>query len=305
MFEDWKELNESRIDLIDFPLPMEIKLSVKRDDLIHPKVSGNKLYKLKKNLEKAQDDGIDRIVTFGGAFSNHIAATAAACKYAGLKSVGIIRGEIPEELSRTLAEAQANGMFLKFISRSDYKKKNTPEYLEYIAKLFPESYIIPEGGANLLGIEGSKAILEGCEDYDYVVCAMGTGTTFAGLVHARHLGQKIIGVPVHKHDNLKDDIIEIDSSFAKLMPSSYEILPDYHFGGYAKWTEELITFMRSFHKKTGLVLDPIYTGKAMFALLDLLRNGYYAKGSHILFIHTGGIQGIEGFEKRFSFRIYD
>ena len=305
MFEDWKELNESRIDLIDFPLPMEIKLSVKRDDLIHPKVSGNKLYKLKKNLEKAQDDGIDRIVTFGGAFSNHIAATAAVCKYAGLKSVGIIRGEIPEELSPTLAEAQANGMFLKFISRSDYKKKNTPEYLEYIPQLFPESYIIPEGGANLLGIEGSKAILEGCEDYDYVVCAMGTGTTFAGLVHARHLGQKIIGVPVHKHDNLKDDIIEIDSSFAKLMPSSYEILPDYHFGGYAKWTEELITFMRSFHKKTGLVLDPIYTGKAMFALLDLLRNGYYAKGSHILFIHTGGIQGIEGFEKRFSFRIYD
>jgi 1-aminocyclopropane-1-carboxylate deaminase len=283
----------------------DIKLFVKRDDLIHPEVSGNKLFKLKYNIEAAERLGCDRILTFGGAFSNHIAATAAYCAAKNLKCVGIIRGERPKTLNPTLVQAEALGMKLDFIPREDYRKKDQNDFLQSLRTKYANACIIPEGGSNLLGIEGAMEMLnESTTKYDYVVVAMGTGTTFAGLVRAASDHQKVIGLPIHKHDQLLDDILLVDPTFQHIDPAKYEIVNGYHFGGYAKWTEELLSFIRQFYEETGLKLDPIYTGKAVFGLLDLAQKGRFSLGAKVLFIHTGGIQGVAGFEERFWVKIY-
>lgn len=296
-------IEEPRIDFLTEKNGVEIY--VKRDDLIDEKVSGNKLFKLRQNVAFAKKEQLDTIVTFGGAFSNHIAATATYGNLSSLKTVGIIRGERPEILNATLLHASNQGMDLEFISRSDYRLKNEPDYIAKLKKRFPNTLIIPEGGANLLGIEGAKEILnKATEKFDYVTTAMGTGTTFAGMVKGSEKSQKIIGLPIHKHDKLLDDINAIDQNFDQNNYSKYDIINGYHFGGYAKWKPELIDFIQEIYDQFGLKLDPIYTGKALFGIFDLIDKNYFEAESKVLFIHTGGLQGVEGFEKRFGLKLF-
>lgn len=297
----------TRIDAIHLP-ELEskgISLAIKRDDLIDDQVSGNKLYKLRLNVEEAKKEGKETILTFGGAYSNHIAATAKYCQDQALNSIGIIRGERPEKLNPTLQLAEQNGMLLNFISRTDYRMKNEPEFLERMKSAFNDPFIIPEGGANLLGIEGSKDIInDNCAQYDFIVTAMGTGTTFAGLVQSAKPNQKVIGIPIHKHDELIRDIIQVDPTFEEISNERFEVLGGYHFGGYAKWTNELLAFIRTFHRSTSIKLEPVYTGKAMYGCIDLIQKSHFPAGSKILFIHTGGLQAIPGFEEGFGLKLF-
>lgn len=297
-------LDHTRIDFLTEKNGVEI--FVKRDDLIDANISGNKLFKLKENFDFAQKSGIEAVVTFGGAFSNHIAATATLGHISGVKTIGIIRGEKPSEINSTLEHAKKHGMVLKFISRSDYRKKNELEFSKQLEKEFPNSLIIPEGGANALGVLGSMEILNNeTKAFDHVVTAMGTGTTFAGLVKAAHSSQKITGLPIHKHDKLLDDILAFDSSFKDVETKPFEIINGYHFGGYAKFKPELVTFIQKIYQDHHLKLDPVYTGKALFGIFDLIEKGYFENGSKILFIHTGGLQGLAGFEKRFKISLFE
>lgn len=296
-------IDQPRIDFLTERNGVEIY--VKRDDLIDEKVSGNKLFKLKQNVAFAKKEQLDTVVTFGGAFSNHIAATATYGNLSNLKTVGIIRGERPETLNTTLLHASEQGMYLEFISRSDYRLKNEPEFIAQLKKRFPNAHIIPEGGANMLGIEGAKEILNKATDkFKYIATAMGTGTTFAGMVKGAEKSQKIIGLPIHKHDKLLDDLNAIDQNFDQINSVKYDIINGYDFGGYAKWKPELIEFIQAIYGQFGLKLDPVYTGKALFGIFDLIDKNYFEAESKLLFIHTGGLQGVEGFEKRFGLKLF-
>ncbi len=269
-----------------------IDVFMKREDLIHPFVSGNKFRKLKYNLLQAKADNHSDLLTFGGAFSNHIAAVAFAGKENGFNTIGIIRGE---ELSTKIAEnptlqfAQDCGMQLQFVSRSEYRKKNQAGFLSNLEKQWGRFYLIPEGGTNLLAIKGCQEIIIPSDiDYDFVCCAVGTGGTISGICNSVFPNQKVLGFPALKGDFLKEDIRKFAAT------SNWELINDYHFGGYGKANRELISFLNQNYKKTNIPLDPIYTGKMMFGIIDLIQKDYFPEGSKILAIHTGGIQGIAG-----------
>lgn len=269
-----------------------VQLTIKREDLIHPTVSGNKFRKLKYNLEYAQSEGLDTLVTFGGAFSNHIAAVANAGALHNLKTVGIIRGEELAnniEANPTLKFAQSQGMLLEFISRSQYREKSSDAYLEQLHSKFPNAYIIPEGGTNDLAIKGCKEILTDSDSqFDVICCAVGTGGTISGLINSSKSHQKVLGFPALKGHFLKAEI----SKFAKQY--NWELILDYHFGGYAKIKPALLSFINNFYSEFGIPLDPIYTGKMMFGVFDLIQHNYFKPKTNILCIHTGGLQGITG-----------
>jgi 1-aminocyclopropane-1-carboxylate deaminase len=278
-------------------------LYVKRDDLIDPMVSGNKLYKLKLNLEHASASGASTILTFGGAYSNHIAATAAYSDQMGFKSVGIIRGEPTDPLNPTLTFARSKGMHLHFVSRKAYALRSNEEYITRWQDEYKNALIIPEGGANRLGIEGASAMLNAeTTSFTHIVCAVGTATTVAGLAMAATPSQRIIGMVIHRHEEIINDVIP-------LIPEKLEALQricwhSAHFGGYAKWTPELISFIQGFYQKNHIRLDPIYTGKAMHETIALMGSNVIPTGSKVLFMHTGGLQGIEGFEARFGIKLF-
>ena len=285
---EFKSVNQ----LINIEFPNEITLHIKREDLIHPFISGNKFRKLKYNLLQAKAEKKSKLLTFGGAFSNHIAAVAYAGKENNLETIGIIRGdELESKISEnpTLTFAQNCGMKFEFVSREDYKTKATNTFIEDLKGRYGDFYLVPEGGTNSYAVKGCEEILTD-EDYDFthICCAIGTGGTISGLINSAKAHQKIIGFPALKGDFLSDDI----RKFAK--NSNWEVQLDYHFGGYAKINEELIRFINDFYKQTNIPLDPIYTGKMMFGILDLINKGYFPKGAKILAIHTGGLQGIEG-----------
>ncbi len=293
-------------------LEKEIELYLKRDDLIHEVVSGNKWRKLKYNIEfvlrQAQQPN-STILTFGGAYSNHIIATAFACKENGLKSIGIIRGNegtIGElSLNITLKEAQQYGMQLHFISREEYKRKEEKEFIEELKNKFGEFYLIEEGGANHLGIEGCKEILleESVVEhgrnhhYDYITCAAGTGTTLTGLFLSLREKEKLIGFPALKNGEfiLEEIKNKIPEKYFEENKNRIELICDYHFGGYAKVNDELKNFVSDFFNQTQIQLDLIYNGKMMFGLLDLIQKDHFPKKTRILAIHTGGVQGNRGF----------
>lgn len=282
----------------------EIELYAKRDDLIHEVISGNKFRKLKFNLEELRSGKFESILTFGGAHSNHIIATAFLAKINGYTSIGIIRGEKPNDLSNTLRDAQSFGMELHFITRDEYSKKDDHNYLEQLKHMFPKSLIIPEGGANEWGVKGCEEIVTECNDiinFDYITVDCGTGATLAGIVRTLLPHQKAIGVQVLKG---KDFITPEVHRFNEVNYSNFVVWTDYHLGGYAKNNSELIEFMRWFYFETNIKLDPIYTGKQFYAVFDKIKQGYFPKKSTIILTHTGGLQGIEGFEKRFGVRFY-
>ena len=270
----------------------DIQLYLKREDLIHPYISGNKFRKLRYNIRDAKLIEKQTILTFGGAYSNHIAATAYACKENGLDSIGIIRGEELEDKIRgnpTLSFAQSCGMRFLFVTREAYRKKSNPIFLKKLKDQFGDFYLIPEGGTNQLAVKGCEEILN-AEDaiYDYICTCVGTGGTIAGIINAAKRHQKILGFPALKGDFLKQDI----RKFAK--KENWDLLTDYHFGGYGKINTELITFINKFKSDYGIPLDPIYTGKMMVGIFDLIKSGYFPENAKILVIHTGGLQGIAG-----------
>lgn len=273
----------------------DIELYIKRDDLNHPLISGNKLRKLKYNLVEAREKSFSKIVTFGGAFSNHILATAAAGKEFGFETIGVIRGE--ELINQiddnpTLLEARNLGMKFYFISREIYRNKDSEVFLKELEEKFGSFYLVPEGGTNELAIKGCEEILEEEDSsFDFVCCAVGTGGTISGIINASKTNQKILGFPALKGDFLYNDIRKF------VHQNNWDLILDYHFGGYGKIKPELITFLNKFYLETNVPLDPLYNGKMMFGIIDLIAKNYFPSGSKILAIHTGGLQGIKGVNK--------
>lgn len=272
--------------------PNSITVHIKREDLIHPFISGNKYRKLKYNLLDAKNENHQTLLTFGGAFSNHIAAVAFAGKEKGFKTIGIIRGdELAGKVSEnpTLIFAQNCGMQLEFISRDDYRLKNESSFLENLKQKFGQYYLIPEGGTNALAIKGCEEILTQSDaEFAYICCSIGTGGTISGIINSVLPHQKVLGFPALKGDFLKKEI----RNFAQ--NDNWELIADYHFGGYGKVNTELIAFINQFYIENGIPLDPIYTGKMVFGVIDLIQKNYFPAESKILLIHTGGIQGIQG-----------
>lgn len=274
----------------------QIKLSLKREDLLHPTLSGNKYRKLKYNLIQAKSEGCHTLLTFGGAFSNHILATAVASRIANVRNIGIIRGEElcdQWEKNPTLRSAQAQGMQFKFISREQYRLRNSPTFLHQLKDEFGDYYLLPEGGTNDLAIKGCEEILtEEDAQYTIICCPVGTGGTMSGIVNSTYDHQQVLGFPALKGNFLKKDIRKFTHK------NNWKLLSDYHFGGYAKINEELINFMNDFQARTGILLDPVYTAKMLFGILDLVKKDYFEKDTRILAIHTGGLQGIAGMNIR-------
>lgn len=279
---------------VDLPILQEkhISLSIKREDLIHPHISGNKYRKLKYNLKEAEKQGHDTLLTFGGAFSNHILAVACAGYENGFKTIGIIRGsELVDKWKEntTLKQANAFGMHFCFINREAYRIKENQEFRNKLTTEFGRFYHLPEGGTNRLAIKGCEKILTK-EDkaFDVICSSVGTGGTLAGLINSSELHQKVLGFSALKGGFLGKQIDKIVEKNNWMLENSY------HFGGYAKVDSELIGFINDFKKKTGIPLDPIYTGKMIFGILDSIKNDRFAPESKILAIHTGGLQGIKG-----------
>jgi 1-aminocyclopropane-1-carboxylate deaminase len=280
-----------RIDNIDGIFAHSgIAVDVLRLDLIHPLVSGNKWYKLKIYFQEAETQNKSTILTFGGAYSNHILATAAACKDKGFSSIGIMRGEEPKQYSNTLLQAQSLGMKLYFISRDAYKKKTIPNSV-YEETEQQYIYLINEGGYGLPGRKGAESIMEEITkpDYTHILVAIGTGTTLAGLVAAKTYKQQVIGISVLKNN------LTLSQKINALLPekrhNQYILFHQFHFGGYAKQGAALINFMNQWFRQTGIPTDFVYTGKLFYAANELVNENYFERGSKLLIIHSGGIQG--------------
>lgn len=275
-----------------------VKLYIRREDLIHPFVSGNKFRKLKYNLLEAKKQNHRTLLTFGGAYSNHIAAVAFAGKENGFKTIGVIRGdELSSKISQnpTLKFCQDNGMEFVFVSREQYRLKITEGFLCNLKNDFDDFYLVPEGGTNDFAVKGCEEILSNEDErFDYICCAIGTGGTISGIINSSTSRQKVLGFPSLKGDFIKKDI----RKFAK--KENWDIISDYHFGGYGKVSEELIEFINDFYKKYSIPLDPIYTGKMVFGVIDLITKNYFPEDSKILLIHTGGIQGVQGMNLKLS-----
>ena len=277
---------------IAIDLPKGISLVIKRDDLIHPFVSGNKFRKLKYNLLQAKAENQSTLLTFGGAYSNHIAAVAYAGKENGFQTIGIIRGdELADKIESnpTLNFAQKCGMQFEFVSRETYRLKTEAHFLEQLQQKYGAFYLIPEGGTNAFAIQGCEEILTP-EDasFDYVACAIGTGGTISGLINSVLPHQKVLGFPALKGEFLQDEIRKF------VRHENWELITDYHFGGYGKVSPDLIDWINGFYAQTQIPLDPVYTGKMVFGILDLIAKNYFPENTNILLIHTGGLQGIHG-----------
>jgi 1-aminocyclopropane-1-carboxylate deaminase len=273
---------------LNWPGKNKIDLFLLRLDKIHPEISGNKWFKLKFYLADAIKTGMQTIVTFGGAWSNHILAIAAACNLQGLQSIGIIRGHKPRKLSYTLNKASGYGMKLFFISRDEYKQKIMPSEL-YALK---DNYLINEGGYGEKGMRGAATIAEYYQQnqFTHICCAVGTGTMVAGLIRSAKQEQEILGFSILKNN------LGIEQEIESLLSGSdhskkYSVNHDYHFGGYAKNSPDLIYFMNEFYLQTNIPTDFVYTGKMMYGIHDLISKNFFPEGSRILIIHSGGLQG--------------
>lgn len=296
------EKTHSPLQEIPFP-DGRIRLFIKRDDLLHPQISGNKWRKLKYNLAEMRRQNKPALLTFGGAFSNHIAATAAAGKMYNFPTIGIIRGEELKADNATLSFAKANGMTLKFVSRTDYRRKNEAAFLQELKEEFGDFYALPEGGTNCFALPGCAEVIEEIDSEikaDYYCISCGTGGTISGMVSGLKKG-KILGFSALKGDFLRKETADLLAHcLPDFTPGDYSINTDYHFGGYAKFKPELIDFINDFKMKHGIALDPVYTGKMFFGIFDLAKKGHFEKGSNVVAVHTGGLQGIAGFNARYG-----
>lgn len=288
IFEFEQAINEQVI----IPKSKGVELYVKREDKLHTFVSGNKYRKLKYNLIEADEKGFKTLLTFGGAYSNHIAAVASAGDALGFKTIGIIRGEELHdkiEENPTLSFAATCGMKFKFVSRDIYREKTSEVFLNSLKVEFGDFYHIPEGGTNALAVKGCEEILvDSDKNFDYICCCVGTGGTISGLINCSKLSQQVLGFPALKGSFLQQDICKF------VEQDNWSLINDYHFGGYAKINTELISFINQFNADYNIPLEPVYTGKMIFGIFDLIDKNYFPKGSKILAIHTGGLQGIVG-----------
>jgi 1-aminocyclopropane-1-carboxylate deaminase len=266
-----------------------ISVDVLRLDLMHPDISGNKWFKLKYHIEAALRSGKKGIVTFGGAYSNHLVATAVACNENGLSSTGIVRGEQSFPLNESAKQMMDKGMRLIYVNREEYRKKD--ELIKAFLKSHSDYYYVPEGGQSTEGIKGAGEILSFAPgNYSHIVCAVGTGTTITGLINASSEKQKVVGICALKIQDIHSNEIEsyVRSNTGK---SNFAIMYDYHFGGYAKKKDTLIAFMNQLYSKELIPTDFVYTGKMFYAVYDLIEKNFFSNDSRLLLIHTGGLQG--------------
>lgn len=266
-----------------------LRLLIKREDLNHPFVSGNKWWKLKYNLEETKNQKKKTVLTFGGAYSNHIFATAAAAIELGFNSIGIIRGEETLPLNYTLSFAKSKGMQLHYVSREQYRKKNDAEFIQQLQDQFGDFYLIPEGGTNKLAIKGCEEFAKTLgDDFDYLCCSVGTGGTLAGIINGLSSSKNVLGFSSLKGgDFLHADVAQW------LTPDQHHdwrVITDYHFGGYGKTTPALEEFKNYFEQKNNIPLDPVYTVKMMAGVFDLVQKEFFKPGSTFLAIHSGGLQ---------------
>jgi len=290
--EDNISYNNVTIDIVstDIVLQKNIHLSVLRLGKIHPIISGNKWFKLQYYLQEAKSKAYTTLLTFGGAFSNHIIATAYAANMHQFSSIGIIRGEKPSKPSHTLQQAEAKGMKLHFVSRQVYNELKKAD-INTLTYHFGNCYVIPEGGYGNLGAKGIASLFHFFKLYNFthIIAGVGTGTTIAGIANAALPQQQVMGISVMKNN------FELEKEIAILLEDSFsgnlKIFHDYHFGGYAKYTAALVNEMNEFYDKTNIPLDFVYTGKVIAGINDLIRKDFFKPRAEILFIHTGGLQG--------------
>ncbi|UHG89479.1 1-aminocyclopropane-1-carboxylate deaminase/D-cysteine desulfhydrase [Spirosoma oryzicola] len=274
-----------------FPEPVGIRLLLKRDDLLHPLVSGNKWRKLKYNLLEARKQGFDTLLTFGGAYSNHLYATAAAGNVFGFKTIGVVRGEELANVPRnpTLLFCESCGMDVQFVSRAEYRRKEEPDYLLSLTDRFGPCYVLPEGGTNELAMRGASEIMPELiaqlgNGPDYVCCSVGTGGTVGGLVQSAPSETTVVGF-------LALNASDFRLPFERETHLNFRLDNQYAFGGYARTTPDLLYFIRQFERKTGVLLEQVYTGKMLYGIYDLARQGFFPEGAAVVAIHTGGLQG--------------
>ena len=289
-----------------------VRLFLKRDDLIHDEISGNKWRKLKYNIEQAQVKKVKAILTFGGAYSNHIAATAKACEIFGIKSIGIIRGQYADQNNPTLQFASQCGMKLIYADKEEYDQRHSYNYHHTLKEHFGNILIIPEGGANLEGVSGCMEIArEIDEPYRYICSAIGTGTTLTGLILSKPGQSKVLGFSVFKsaegiQEMIASNLLMVlqNKEAVTEYRDEFSIIDGYGFGGYARINDELIHFINSFYRQHKIKLDLIYTGKMMFGIYDLIHQDYFQKGDQIVALHTGGLQGNAGFEQKMNKNLF-
>lgn len=272
-----------------------VELMIKREDLNHSVISGNKWRKLKYNLQEAKRLNYTTLLTFGGAFSNHIYATAGAGKEFGFETIGVIRGEEHLPLNPTLSFAKSCGMQLHYMDRTTYRTKSSPEVLDSLRQAYDDFYLIPEGGTNALAIQGCEEIVDEIEiPFDYLCCPVGTGGTVSGLISGLKGQSKILGFSALKGDFLQQEVADLLQKTDSIY-DNWSIETNYHFGGYAKVKPALLEFMADFEQKHQIPLDPIYTGKMLYGIYDKIRSGQFTAGNRIIAVHTGGLQGRAGF----------
>jgi 1-aminocyclopropane-1-carboxylate deaminase/D-cysteine desulfhydrase-like pyridoxal-dependent ACC family enzyme len=276
-----------------------VALYLKRDDLIHPQISGNKWRKLKYNLIEAHRQGQSTLMTFGGAYSSHVYAVAAAGREFGFRTVGVVRGEETLPLNPTLQFATEWGMKLHYLSREEYRHKTDAHLVGTLKEKYGNFYLLPEGGSNGLAVKG---VAEGVDEinipWQYLCCAAGTGGTLAGLVAGAGGKGQVIGFSALKGGGfLSDEARRLLGEYSSVTGAAYVephnlyIQTDYHFGGYGRTTPELLQYIRHFESENGLQIEQVYTGKMLYGIEDLLRNGFFPAGSTVVAVHTGGLQG--------------
>ena len=286
-----------------------LRLLVKRDDLLawskNSALCGNKWRKLKYNLAAAKAQNQSHLLSFGGAYSNHLAAVAEAAQVLGFQATGVVRGEETLPLNPTLEFVQNCGMQLIYVSREAYRHKSEPDFLPSIGIDPACVFVLPEGGTNAAALRGCRELAEEIQaqtDADYITLACGTGGTLAGIVSGLKGSCKALGFSVLKGDFHQKEVASLLLETGTESCCDWQVETAYHFGGYAKWKPELLDFMRDFKSQYGIALDPVYTSKMMYGVFDLIKNGSFPRGSTIVAVHTGGLQGLAGFEQRFSGR---
>ena len=274
-----------------------IQLFIKQDELIHPVIQGNKWRKLKYNILEANNNKKNTLLSFGGAYSNHLHALAAVGKELGYKTIGIIRGEMPRALNPCLQDMINWGMQLKFVTRLEYKQKNSSTFIKNLEDEFNDFYLIPEGGNNTAGQKGCAEILDELQEhYDVICCEVGSGTMLSSLIQTNtDADTRFLGFAVMKNKMLDQEINASLDHSKKL--SKWKIIHEYHFGGFAKSTPELNDFIINFKHIYNIQLEPVYSGKMLWGLLDLIKQNHFKAGSKILAIHGGGLQGLRGFKQ--------
>jgi 1-aminocyclopropane-1-carboxylate deaminase len=273
----------------------KINLFVLRLDTIDLYSGGNKFFKLKYNLEEAIKQGFKKILTFGGAWSNHLAA-AASVNNSPLPIIAVVRGEEPKKYANTLNYCKEKGVELHFVSRKEYRNKTDENFIQDLKNKFGNFYLLPEGGSNALAVKGCSEIIKYIPiDFDYICTPLGSGGTLAGIVTVLKPHQQALGFSALKGaDYLMEEVKKLINNAEK---SNFKIVNDYHFGGYAKINAELLSFKSDFEKKCSIPLDYVYTSKMMCGIFEMMKNNNFKEGSTVVAIHTGGLQGNAGFEK--------